>query len=1306
MHVSPPVWYVILLLACGCAAEALALDCNINAVDDDADIAAGVSLDCNANEIPDECEVVRLLFAAEGEPAPLAAEPQACVAADLDGDGRAELVVAEEAPDDTSTLHIFLAWDGATFATEQILDAGTRASFVLAPDIDQDGDLDLVSVHWDVVLVFKNRGDGSFEPPAELSVPAGTRSLAIADITGNGAPDLVTANPTEDLVSWLPNRGDGSFGRATSFPVLDRPDAVAAADFDGDGDADLAVAGAGTHALSVLTNQGTGGFVESSHFETPHRMTSVVTGDLDEDGHVDIVGGTWESTLVWFGDGSGGFSARREYPIRAAEVHLVDLDEDQHLDLLVGSFDQALMTALRNPDGTGLLSPPRSYSVDFDCLAQGDFDADGDIDLAAAASGPNRLNVLVQGASRGLLLLERTSHRTTGRPHGVAAGDFTGDGHTDVVTAHSVDGTSKLFYGSVDGALEPADLRVRLRPWGQSVVVADLDEDGVDDLVYSGQQQLTVLLSLGDGEFREETSYWSAGYALYTITADVDLDGHIDVVAPRGGGAIINYGDGLGGLSEFQSLEGGTRSLEVAVGDLDGDGRNDVVTANQTSSDLSLFFQTKPRAFLPARIVPVSGQPHAVAVADFDRDGRLDLASANEGTQDISIILNRGDRSFSESARVPLGRAPYAMLAADMDGDSLPDLVTTNEAVNDISVVRGRGDGTFAPAQHFRVGSGPRLTVPTDLNRDGQVDLVVAERGGHSISAFVNRLRVTAASDAFLPTLCTEVDFERLSLPSGAPSAERVLRFLLPVDADALGLPALFVNVGRFATDDDFLRTSFPERFGNLSSSAYAALIERRATRELFAGSLYRLRLEDGPVAYGWDVTTETSPTELLGREELDQLFAALGEVFTLRPLIYFPRSREAQERAATLGPTTFDVLVVEDEEPSPPPVAGAPTFELEIAAGTELCGVFGEAGAERGSRDEYELKSVVRLRPGVIELPTDVDTFQAELFEDVRFGPTSATAQAMGAGEFRVTRIPGDVTTYRFTYSQEFTSGDGRRLELAVVAPIIYEARGDAPLERRRGLSEAFFVALQGREPLQARLDGEPLIRYGSCTYEALPRWETRWELADGVHVRLEERFQQAESLFDTGPAALVRAEFDLAGDVGTVTTYTELIYSASRHNTLVDYWVILSPPVTVAGIGQVHAIELKAPEVEPRRDTSAAYLGADFERLASPHVVRFERRLISEQRFVRGDVSADGRINLVDVTTHLDYLFRHGPLPCRKTADANDDARVNLIDAVTLLGAIFGREMGLPAPFPTCGEDPTVDGLSCETFPLCDAP
>ncbi len=396
------------------------------------------------------------------------------------------------------------------------------------------------------------------------------------------------------------------------------------------------------------------------------------------------------------------------------------------------------------------------------------------------------------------------------------------------------------------------------------------------------------------------------------------------------------------------------------------------------------------------------------------------------------------------------------------------------------------------------------------------------------------------------------------------------------------------------------------------------------------------------------------------------------------------------------------------------------PTFSLEVPAGTRVCGVFSAERVNREPRVEYETKSVVELRAGVYELATSGGVIEADLIESLRFGSERSLAQPLGPGRFTVTPIPeeGSRTNYRFSYEQEFelaadgSTYAGGRL-LVQILQLDYLGRGEVALDGAKVLDDEFltFDLVMG-----ASVDGEPLVGYSSCSYRELPRWELSVDLGGGSRVDLVERFLPSENLAATGPASLVEAVVELGGVRQSTRDYWRLVYTARRHNLDARYWVELDPLVEVEVQGEpraVRVVELLAPEPPIGEDVDVGsarvrYLDENLEVLVDRGVVGFaksEREVEPGERFVRGDVEGDGRVDVSDAIALLSYLFKRGAVPsCQKAADADDSGRLNVSDAVTVLLSLFAGTGPLPPPASVCGEDPTSDALSCETFALCE--
>ena len=1292
-----------------------AQDCNRNGVADSEEIAAAVSEDCNADGVPDECEFVPFEFGFRQETFPVGDGPRLSVSVDLNRDGLADVVIGHQTADQTSTVSVLLARPGGSFEPSMDYAAGTRLSALSVADLDADGALDVVTAHSTELLLFKGTGEGSLEAPRSLAVVEFNRFVTAVDLTADGLPELVIANTTDDTVAVLPNQGDLRFGSPATYFADERPVAVSGLDLDGDGDGDLVVANADSRTLLTMINSGRGTLSRGVSRTLDAKPTGLKQGDLNADGNVDLMVTSTSGFSLLLSPGDGTLPTLLRTTIAARDVELGDFDGDADLDLAVAHGNARGLTYFANR-GDGDLVRVRDATNSVWLVDAGDFDGDGDVDIALTNEGPSRVNVL-WNAEPGAVPLDIDTYPTGGHSHALALADFDRDGDLDVATVEGGDRAVSLLFNDGGGVFARPVIYAEVDSQHLHHVIAeDLDRDGDADIVAVGRGTglLWVLINQGDGTFADFVSYLVGAGPWMVAASDLDGDGDPDLACANSSSNDVTllFNNGAAAFENSADLEVGAGPLSLGLDDLDGDGVVDLVVAETNASAVSVRRGRGDGTFGPGVASAVSTPPGFVLLADLDDDGDVDVVTANRGTSfdprvdgpgDLGIFLNdagqlRPERSF------PVGHLAWSVISVDLDRDGRLDLVSSSQQGNNASLLIGAGDGTFASPIVYNVGESPRFILAGDLDNDAQTDLVTSDRISKTITVLLNRAGAAFYDGDFLRTVCTALDFHKVSVSAPADNiVDRVTRFLLPArDDDASLAPALFPNLSRFPRLDEFLRTVFPERFGARSQAEIEALWSARATRDYFAGEVRRLLLDDGETIYGLDVTTDGSAEELLSEDEVRSVRDRLRLVFGLEPLAYAPRSLEARERAAAWDDADFRVILLGNTEPEPPPVIGTPTFELEIPEDTELCGVFAEAGRGRGVREEYELKTRVRLRAGIFPLPTGEATFAAELFEEVLFGPERESAEALASGEFRRTIVPGELTTFRFTYSQPFVLADGRRLELAITAPLMYQARGDEPVTTRRRLGPEFFVAVTGTEPVLGTLDGVPLVRFGSCSYSMLDRWLVVAELADGTELLLEERYEEAASRFETAPAMVTRAEVRFAAGERVVRDYFDLVYSAQRHNTAVDYWVVLEPPLALDG-DAVAVIELQSHE-PGERAAVATYLSPDLEPLRSVAAVSFFRGNLPEAPFRRGDATADGTINLLDVFVVLDHLFsRDVRLTCLKAGDWNDSGAVNLLDAVSAVTFVFRAGVPAAEPFQDCGTDPTADALSCEEYPSC---
>jgi hypothetical protein len=196
------------------------------------------------------------------------------------------------------------------------------------------------------------------------------------------------------------------------------------------------------------------------------------------------------------------------------------------------------------------------------------------------------------------------------------------------------------------------------------------------------------------------------------------------------------YTDSFGQTVSFSSatnFPAGTNPRSVAVGDLNGDGKPDLVVANSGNATISVLLGTGTGSFGAATNYNVGAFPYSVVIRDLNGDGKPDLAVANADSSNVSILLGNGDGTFGLATTYPVGTgvtSPRSMAIWDLNGDGKPDLAAPDYFNNVVSILLGNGDGSFGAATSFAVGFGPFSVAVGDLNGDGKPDLAVANSDG------------------------------------------------------------------------------------------------------------------------------------------------------------------------------------------------------------------------------------------------------------------------------------------------------------------------------------------------------------------------------------------------------------------------------------------------------------------------------------------------------------------------------------------------------------------------------------------------
>lgn len=662
------------------------------------------------------------------------------------------------------------------------LSAGNPRHMSIA-DIDLDGFGEVIVCEPDGVgFIDAQFGTVAVGGPGDLVLPldgtlTGARASATGDIDHDGALELVVANQGDfdgdpgDLRIYDLELVDDTL-TATLIATLDdgsgtmQPQDVAVVDVDGDGQLDIVSANRGgaiySSSLSIFYGSVSGIFeapVVLGGAATLDSFARVTVVDLDQDGDEDLIasdalpseaGETSGRTVVFVQIAAREF-VRSEISNSLGFARVGDVDADGHLDLLTaregvdGKGGDVVTAQLRYQVDLGefaaapdvFVGEPQEEGSFHHDVAIGDFDSDGLLDVATHDLTENGRLVswrrqsapgVFESTLRGLI----EPDPFVGGPLGLAAGDLNRDGRTDLVAVSN--SRAYVYLQPASGGLAESALPdFTIDTGGDSepmdVQLADLDGNGWVDLVFADPNltQVSVAYRSDDGS---AFGTFSKGQF---------------------------FPDELFAIADFSVASGPT---SVAIGDVDGDGRLDVVSANRFSDTVTVARQIDRENFeftivLQPEVITAFGPdefsaPRSVVLADLDGNERLDIIVASAGTtfdgeppstagNRILVFSQELDGSFSEQA---LGNDsdtsdPRAVRVADVNGDGRLDIIAANHrglGSGSLAIFRQRPEGRFSPvADRLVVADRPTALEVADLDGDGVADAV-------SPALFVNEL--------------------------------------------------------------------------------------------------------------------------------------------------------------------------------------------------------------------------------------------------------------------------------------------------------------------------------------------------------------------------------------------------------------------------------------------------------------------------------------------------------------------------------------------------------------------------------------
>ncbi len=739
--------------------------------------------------------------------------PVAIGQGDINRDGRPDLIIVSSS---TNSVAVLLNTTGLgsttpTFAAPQSFSTGNNPVAVVVGDINLDGSPDLVVANdttpgsVSVLLNLTPPGSTtlSLAPHFDLATGASPVALAVGDLNNDGKLDLAVANSGSNTVSVLLNNTSPgavfpTFAGQMGFMVGTVPSAVAIGDFNGDGWADLAVANSGSNTVSVLANTMSAGattpsFAANRDFATGATPDAVAIGDLNGDGLLDLAVANFADNTVSVllntttpGVSILAFRARQDFSAGQGPTAIVmrDVNGDGQPDLTVVDNTANTVSVLLNSTvlgtATALFTPPQTFATGNTPagVTLADINGDGEPDLLVADSGTgtNAVSVLVNTTplpdAAVTTAFPATQLNMNGATQNVIVGDINGDGKPDLLVSPNFGSyaVSVFMNSTAPGAAapsfaSPATFNAPLGP--KFLVLADINRDGKPDLVvvnYKDNSNNSVGIFLNTTptgsmttKFGPVTTFVAGTNEQTLAVADFNGDGLPDI-------AVGNYNGSAGVLTNTTPAGASTPSFttsffptgggstDVTSGDINGDGKPDLITANRTAGNVSVLLNlTTPGAATPifsAATNFVAGNvPQTVAVGDLNGDGRLDLEVSNENSNAV-ILMNAtppgaGTPSFGAASKFTPNSGYNGGVVQDINGDGKPDVLLNNyfsggQYAMVSTTAPGSTTPTFTTKKIAVLNRGTNYVGTGYFNGNGRPDPIVTTQGSSYLTIYMN----------------------------------------------------------------------------------------------------------------------------------------------------------------------------------------------------------------------------------------------------------------------------------------------------------------------------------------------------------------------------------------------------------------------------------------------------------------------------------------------------------------------------------------------------------------------------------------
>jgi hypothetical protein len=608
-------------------------------------------------------------------------------------------------------------------------------------------------------LIDLESGSGIFTEAQTLNVTTAVISTLSGDIDNDGDVDLVAFDNSAFNGNVFKNNS-GKFTLFSTITGLNNPAFGGMADFDNDGDIDIAIENYGNNSgtsVSIFANDGNGTFSQLTTATTGSGPQSLAIGDFNGDGYNDIA-------VCIYGNGSGN----------------------------------TLSIQLNNKNGTFTQSSTLTVGTGPRKITSGDYDGDGDIDLAVSDFTSGDIKILLNSGN-GTFTVSSTLPLVN-KSYGLISLDVDGDGDLDIAAQNWNQSLVSIFKNDGSGAF-PLISTANSGGSGTLIASSDIDNDGdIDIICPGGGNSVTFLLNDGNGNYTSsyskafKTAINEAAFADFNGDGDIDFAGGnsgantisvilhntptVTTVTPNQNAlnvskstnitarfnqamktdslnarTILVYGSQSGKHTGTITLSGDTMFTFNPTVDFK---YGEVVTVNLSSNITNSFGDPLVNGYHWSFTVEVSGGSglfvnsqnvnvgtplSEITILDLNGDEFTDVVLSRYSIDSITFLLNDGFGNFSITSNISVGDSPEDFEFGDWDGDNDIDVATVNRNSNNVSILANNGSGIFSVTSTPSTGGGPVEITSGDIDGDGDIDIMTsnyANGSGSTVSTLVN----------------------------------------------------------------------------------------------------------------------------------------------------------------------------------------------------------------------------------------------------------------------------------------------------------------------------------------------------------------------------------------------------------------------------------------------------------------------------------------------------------------------------------------------------------------------------------------